>query len=1099
MKRIFPVFLFCFTLALNHSYAQNTTLSINVYNQPVYEILEQIENQTTFSFIYDATVVDVGYPSSLQVQDVNIFDVLNKLFENSDIAYTVINKQIVLNRKEAITWLTRQSIKELNGMVKDAQGVPIVGANILIRGTIMGTVSDIEGKFRLIVPEDSTLQISYVGYHPQSIVFKGQPLLDITLVEDYRTLDEVVVTALGIRKKESSLTYSTQSFSGSELTQVRASNLMDALSGKTAGVYINRTSAGPGGSAKVVIRGSRSINGNNQPLYVIDGVPMLNSTNEQAFTAIGGTANAANRDGGDGVSNLNQEDIESVRILKGASASALYGSQAANGVVLITTKSGKAGVRQIEFSSNLTLDKVSYLPKFQNSYGKAEGSTNSWGAYANMPVYNNLDDFFRIGVSANNTLSITSGNEKLQTYFSYANTTAQSIMENSNFKKHNINFRETAGLFESKLLLDANVNLIIQNVKNKPSSGGIYMNPLSGLYTFPRGMDITPYKETYEVFDTERNMPVQNWFTEITDYDQNPFWLINRAQSKDRRSRAIAALTATIKVTDWFTLQGRGNIDFIDDRFQQKIYASTSSGLAGQNGRFIDYSYQETLIYGDLMGTFNKAWENIYFQAVIGTSISDNRVNSLRLDSKTASLYYPNLFTIANIKMSTSAYIDERDDDRRQLQSVFVTAQSGYKESIFLDVSIRNDWSSTLAFTSSQKRGYFYPSVGLSWVVNKMLPMPEWVTYGKLRGSWSKVGNDIPLYMSSTVSHIGAGGALLPTDIAPFGELKPEMSTSYEVGTEWRLFDNKLSVDFSFYKTNTRNQLFTLPSSAGAAHKYYAVNAGNIQNTGYEVMAEASPVVSNDFIWKTSFNYARNKNLVKKLHKELPTFIYGDEGFSSSYSMRLVEGGSFGDIYGKAFDRDETGAIKYNSNGIPLVVGDGNTIKVGNSNPDFLLGWSNTFTWKNLSFYFLVDGRFGGDVLSQTQAILDQYGVSERTGIDRTAGFVELEGHKIENVKGFYEQIGGRSGATEYYMYNATNIRLREISLGYSFPSKWINKTKILQRLYLSFVARNLVFLYKDAPFDPDVVLSTGNNNQGIDVFGMPSTRSIGFNLKATF
>jgi TonB-linked SusC/RagA family outer membrane protein len=1097
MNRLFIAFLLCLAL-LPETNAQKTTVSIHVDDCFVYEILELLERQTSFSFIYDANVVDVSYRRSLQTQEENIFNILTDLFKDTDIVYTVIDNQIILNKKETGA-SPNQQIKEVTGIVRNEQGEPVAGANIWLKGTTSGAMTNAYGVFHLKIPPDSSIQISYIGYLPQSLIYKGQPSLDIRLIENIHRLDGVVVTALGIKKKEASLTYATQSFTDPELTRVKSDNIMTSLSGKAAGVFINRNSSGLGGSAKVIIRGSRSINGNNQPLYVIDGVPILNSTNEQAYTAIGGTANAANRDGGDGISNLNQDDIESLSILKGASASALYGSQAANGVILITTKKGRAGAKRIEFSSSLSIDKVSCLPAFQNSYGRSESSTGSWGSFSDMPVYDNLNDFFRTGINANNSLSITSGNETLQTYFSYANTTTQGLIGHNNIKKHNINFRETTGLFNNRLMVDGSINLILQHVKNKPTSGGLYMNPLSGLYTFPRGMDLSPYKEGYEIFNEERNMPVQHWFTEITDYSQNPYWLTNRAQSNDKRSRAIAAFTASVKVTDWLTLQGRGNMDYIDDAFQQKIYAGTSPGLTGMNGRFIDYSYQETLLYGDIMATFNKNHKGFSLQAVIGSSISDNRVSSLRLDSKTASLYYPNVFTIANINMSTSAFIDERDDDRRQLQSVFFTAQAGYKETVYFDMSMRNDWASTLAFTKSQQKGYFYPSVGLSWIVSRTIPLPEWVNYGKIRGSWNKVGNDIPLYMSSTVSHIGAGGALLPSSIAPFGDLKPEMSASIETGAEWRLFQNRLSVDVTYYKTNTRNQLFTLPSSAGATHKYYAVNAGNIQNQGWELTVEGTPLISPGFMWKTAVNYAQNKNIVKALHKDLPAFIYGDEGFSSSYSMRLVEGGSFGDIYGKAFDRDEKGAIKYGENGVPLVVGDGNTIKVGNSNPDFMLGWNNTFTYKGFAFHFLIDGRFGGDVLSQTQAILDQYGVSERTGAARSIGYVELEGHTIYNVRGFYEQIGGRSGVTEYYMYDATNIRLRELSLGYSFPQKWLDKTKIVQQLHVSLTARDLFFFYKDAPFDPDAVLSTNNNNQGIDIFGMPFTRNIGFNLKVAF
>lgn len=1082
-----------------NTYAQNTALSLNLSDCTISNVLEAIENQTDFSFVYDANAVNTNRKVSVNVNEKNVFDVLNKLFGNTDIAYTVVNEKIILNKKADVNRY-QQSGKKVSGTVKDKNGDPVIGANVLIKGSGTGTITDIDGKFAISdISSGAVIQVSYIGFHPQEVNYTGQSALQITLIEDAQSLDEVVVTALGIRKKESSLTYSTQQVGGDELTRAKDPNLINALAGKTAGVQINKSSSGLGGSAKVIIRGSRSVSGNNQPLYVIDGVPMLNSSSEQAATAIGGTADAGNRDGGDGISNLNPDDIESMSILKGASAAALYGAQAANGVILITTKKGKAGLQRIQFSSNLTVDHAMSLPEFQNSYGRVDGSTTSWGEKSEMTAYDNAGDFFRDGVTAINSLSFTSGNDKMQTYFSYANTTAKGIVEENSMSKHNVNLRETASYFENRLTLDGNVNVMMQNIKNKPTSGGFYMNPLAGLYSFPRGLNIAPYKQGFEAYNQERNMMTQNWYTDITDYEQNPYWLLNRIQSTDKRARAITALSANLKVTDWLTLQARGNVDYINDKFQQKIYASTSPGIAGVNGRYIDLSYQETLVYGDVMAMVNKKWNDISLNAALGGSVSDNRVTSLRLDSKTASLYYPNVFTVSNINMSSSAYINEQNDARRQMQSLFATAQLGYKESLYLDITARNDWSSTLAYTDSKNSGFFYPSVGLSWVMNNMISMPEWVSFGKVRGSWSKVGNDIPLFVSNSVAHISAGGATQANDTAPFGNLKPEMSTSFEVGTEWKLFNNRLDFDFTFYKSNTKNQLFTLPSSAGASYKYYYVNAGDIQNTGLEVTLGVTPVMTDNFRWKTGFNFSTNKNEVKKLHKDLPTFVYGDEGFSSSYSMRLVEGGSFGDIYGKAFDRDESGVIKYGEDGMPLIVGDGNTIKVGNSNPDFMLGWSNTITYKGLSLYMLVDGRFGGDVLSQTQAILDQNGVSKISGDARLAGFVDLEGHRIDNVKSFYEQVGGRSGVTEHYMYSATNIRLRELSLAYTFPKKWMEKTNFIKDIQLSLVARNLFFIYKDVPFDPDAVLSTGNDNQGIDVLGMPTTRSMGFNVKFTF
>lgn len=1080
-----------------NTYAQNATLSLDMSNSTIANVLEAVENQTDFSFIYDASIVNANRKVSLKVDEKNIFDVLNNLFGESDVAYTVVNTKIILNKKDAIL---QQAGKTVTGVVSDKSGEPIIGANVLQKGTTNGTITDIDGKFSLIVPANAVIVISYIGYNPQEVKYSGQSTLNIKLEEDSQNIEEIVVTALGIRKKESSLTYSTQQVGGDELTRAKDPNMITALAGKSAGVQITKNASGLGGSAKVSIRGSRSASesGNNQPLYVIDGVPMLNSTSEQAATAIGGTDNAGNRDSGDGISNMNPDDIESMSILKGASAAALYGSQAANGVILITTKKGKAGLKRVTFSSNLTVDQAMALPEFQNSYGRKEAQ--SWGAKADLKDYDNVDHFFGNGVTAINSVSFTSGNEMLQTYFSYANTTAKGIVDKNKLQKHNLNFRETAAFFNDRLKLDANVNLMTQTIKDRPTSGGFYMNPLVGLYGFPRGEDMAPYRDNFEVYNVDRNMPLQNWYTGTQDFEQNPYWITNRIVGNDKRNRALASLAANVKVTDWLTLQARGNVDFVSDKYQQKMYAGTAPNLAGNNGRYIDLNHQEMLVYGDAMAMVNKKWNDFSLNGAVGASITRTTVNSLRLDSKTASLYYPNQFTVANVIMSTSAAITEQIDQRRTLQSVFATAQLGWKESLYLDVTARNDWSSTLALTESATKGFFYPSVGLSWVINNMVEMPSWINFGKLRGSWSQVGNDIPLYVSNPVDIIGAGGKIQANDAAAFGNLKPELSSSLEFGTEWKFFDYRLDFDFTYYKTNTKNQLLRMPSSAGADYKYYYVNAGNIQNSGVELTVGVTPVMTKDFRWKSSFNFSTNKNKVKELHPDLKSFSYGDEGFSAGYMMRIVEGGSIGDIYGNKFVRGEDGKVKVDpeDKNKPLVT-TGNNDKVGNSNPDCLLGWGNTFTYKNFSLYFLVDFRFGGDVLSMTQAELDLRGVSKESGEARDAGYVDLEGVHFTNPEAFYSKVGGRNCTTEYYMYDATNIRLRELSLGYTFPRELLEKTKVFQDIQLSLIGRNLFFFHKKAPFDPDAVLSTGNSNQGIDVFGMPTTRSLGFNVKFTF
>ena len=992
----------------------------------------------------------------------------------------------------------------VRGRVVDVSGEPLIGATIREKGGTRGTVTDIEGNFILSVPDSAVLQVSFVGYESIEVSVGGRKTLEIQLRENTVMLDNVIITALGLEKKEASLAYSIQKVKGEELTRMKEVNMITALAGKAAGVQINKNSSGIGGSAKVSLRGIRSASGDNQPLYVIDGVPMLNIGTEQAYSAIGGTANAGNRDGGDGISNLNPEDVESISILKGAPAAALYGSQAANGVILITTKKGNtAGQRNIHFSTGLTFDKAFSLPKMQNCYGVSD-VVDSWGEKTYLPTSNELNDFFRTGLTSITSVSVNYGNEKIQTYFSYANTTGRGIVDKNQLTKHNINLRETAVMFNQRLKLDGNVNVMRQIVKNKPVSGGFYMNPLVGLYRFPRGEDLSYYKDNYEIYDPERKLGIQNWHTFTEDFEQNPYWIQNRIQSKETRMRSIISLSANLRINSWLTVQARGSVDYISDKMRQKFYASTAPALCGANGRYIEMDYQETLIYGDVMAMGKRKWEDFALDVAIGGSINDKNVNSTRYDSKNASLKYANVFNLANIVMNGSASIDQKIDSRRQLQSVFGTAQVGYQDKVFLGLTARNDWASTLAYTSHEKSGFFYPSAGLSFLIDKWIQLPEWISFAKLRGTYSKVGNDIPQFITNSVSHITAGGELQANDAAPFKEMEPEMTHSVEVGTEWRFFQSRLGFNLTYYRTNTHNQFFKLPALAGDMYAYRYVNAGDIQNRGWELTVDATPVLTPDFTWKTSLNFSSNRNKIKELHEELKELVYGPSSFSSSYAMKLVKGGSIGDIYGKAFVRDAEGNIVYQTEGdhkgLPAVEGEGNTIKVGNANPRFIMGWNHTFSYKGFSLYFLLDWRYGGKILSQTQAEMDLYGVSQVTALARDRGYVILEGQQIDNVKGFYKNIvGGRAGVTEYYMYDATNLRLREVSLNYTFPKKWMQKTKVLKDLQLAFVARNLCFLYKKAPFDPDLVLSTGNDNQGIEVFGMPTTRSLGFTVKCEF
>ncbi len=1008
-------------------------------------------------------------------------------------------------------------VRSVTGTVtSDDDGAPVSGVMVSVQGTGTIAITDALGEYAIQASEGDVLVFNLLGYAEASVAVGSQSVINMVLTADATQIDEVVVTALGIVRKEKSLTYAASVVGGEELTRIKDPNMLNALAGKSAGVQINRSSSGLGGSAKVIIRGNRSLN-NNQPLYVIDGLPIGQNSQRGSFgSLVQGRNKANNSDQGDAMSQLNPDDIESMSILKGPSAAALYGTAAANGVILITTKKGTAGRTDVTFNSNTTWDNAVHgRPAFQNSYG---GVDTSWGDPVSKKV-DYLKDFFKTGYTTINSVSLSSGNDKMQTYFSYANTSARGVIETNKLQKHNFNFRETAKFFNDRLTIDANINMVYQKQNNLVTPGGYYMNPLVGLYRFPRGGGVQggktmdEYRENYLIFNEGRQMYLQNWHNANADgvmtdtWSQNPYWLINRYQSEDIRFRTLANLMLSLKISDHFTLQARGRGDFNATNYEMKMYAGVSNSLAtGNNGRYAFESDKGIGVYGDVLLTYQQAWDDWSVSATLGGSIQDYRnLGRLGNDSVDSGLVIPNYFDIRNIvNQGLNGYGTKSRG--AQDQAVFFAGQVGWRDQLFLDVTARNDWTSNLAYSDFEKSGFFYPSIGLSWLLSETLSMPDWVSLGKVRGSWSQVGNGAG---GETHPMHGVGG--YPPSISfnnsyPLVDIKPEMITSVEFGTEWRFFNSRLEFDFTYYQTHTRNQVWNMPAPVGSKYSNLYVNAGDIKNEGVEIMLGGTPVWSGDFMWRTGFNFSWNKNTVVELvgdldgngEPDLTTYTYGGGGPADNFQLRVVEGGEFGDIYGTTFLRDDAGNILYDDRGMPRK--DLDLKRVGNANPDFMLGWQNTFTWKGLSLYFLIDGRFGGDVVSFTQADLDDFGVTKRTGDDRKRGYVNFDGKQIADVQTFYNTVGNRVGAvTEHYTYDATNIRLRELSIGYSLPRKWFTNASWVKGVDVSLIGRNLFFFVNKAPYDPDSIITTGNGLQAVDAFGMPSLRSFGFNVKLNF
>jgi len=987
----------------------------------------------------------------------------------------------------------------ITGVVTSGEdGSTMPGVNVVVKGTTTGTTTDMDGKYQLAVPENSkSLEFSFIGFNTLTIDIDGKSVVNVVMQPGNLNLDEVVVTALGISKEKKSLAYSTQQVKTDELTSIKDANPINALNGKVAGMTINKSASGTGGSTRITLRGNKSTR-NNQPLYVIDGVPMLNYSPQQPGSVWGGTnANGSpGVDGGDAISNLNPDDIESISVLKGATAAALYGSQAANGVIMITTKKGKEGTTDISFSSNFTIDNPITIPDMQYTYGQtADGALDSWGDKLGTAAPDHVKDFYQSGSTWINSIAFSGGNQKAQTYVSYANTTSKGNVPTNTFDRHNFDLKETASFFDGKLNLVANVSMLHQFSNNRAVTG-LYWNPLTGLYLFPRGKDFNSYRDNYEVWDPTRFLNAQNWFAD-SDKQQNPFWILNRDVMTNKRDRAYAMVSVSYSLTDNLKIIARGNLDKSWDTYELKAHATTQATLSNSNGRYILQNTNGSQYYGDLLLNYELHLTDWYVSANLGTSIRDEKIYGEYFDPFPSNLRVANVFSVQNFVQPGAVL--RQSMYQKQLQSAYGSAQFGYKSMLYVDITGRNDWSSTLPDQS-----YFYPSIGVSFIASELLKA-DWLNFLKVRGSYAVVGNDVDPYVANMLPFYvtSSGVNTTTTGLIPGTQLKPEKSKSWELGLDMRTLNGRLNLDLTYYNSVTENQFIKIAAPQGSGLENYLVNAGKIQNSGVEAMLEIVPVETKQIRWAANFNFTKNVNTVKELHESLSNGIYYiTPPDVNNYAMAITEGGSFGDLYGKRFARDANGKIIVDADGKPMAE-TGGLGYVGNPNPDFMLGFNNIITAGNFTFRVLIDGRFGGEVMSITQAMNDKFGVSLVSADDRDNGGVAIDAvyedgtpvNGLLNAQDFYTTVGGRDGITEYYVYDATNVRLREFSVGYNFPLK----SKLIKNFRLSFVSRNLFFFYLKAPYDPDIAMSTATGLQGVDAYSIPSTRSFGLNLSIKF
>jgi len=1076
-------------------YSQDAKVSLKVDNSAIGDVLSKIEQQTSYLFFYKKNEIDVEKKISINANDQKVSEVLNTIF-SGNVKYNMVSDYIVLTKNSTSSDPVNQQVKKtVKGAIKDAvTGEFIPGVTVVIEGTNTAVVSDVNGQYSIQVPnEKAVLKFSFMGYTSQSIPVAGTSVIDVKLSADVKQLNEVVVTALGIKKEVRSLSYNVQKIES--VTSVNGGNLVSSLIGKIAGATVNTSSAGDGSSSRIVMRGVKSISGNNNALYVIDGIPMTNSIRGQAQDVFSGAGQT-----GDFVANINPDDVESISILSGPSAAALYGSAAANGVVMINTKKGTVDKTNISVSHTTTFSNPLLLPKFQNTYGTSGiGSYYSWGDKLVTPSSYKPADFFQTGINSNTSVTLSTGTQKNQTYVSIGNVNSKGIIPNNENNRYTFNARNSAVFMDGKLNLDLGF-MAGQVTEQNMISQGQYFNPLVPVYLFPAGDDFNKVK-TFERYSPARNLMTQYWpYGDNGLMMQNPYWITQRDLFPNKKEHYMATMSLKYNIADWIYISGKAKMDKENEKDQKMFAGSTNLLFASDDGYYSLNTYDTRQIYGEGLININKTFNNKYsITANLGTSIEDVNYNQYMYGGKLQGV--ANLYTFGNVNKSTSE--NSQSGYEKQKQSVFGSAQLGYKNMLFLDMTARNDWASSLSGSGHQS--FFYPSIGLSGVITDLLKMKsDILPYLKIRGSYSAVGNEPDVYLTNPTYPLASGYPVTQTRM-PNPNLKPELTKSWEAGISSSLFKGALKIDATVYTSSTYNQFFQPTLSSASGFTSVIVNAGRIDNKGIEASMRYSTTIGS-LNWSTYMTFSLNRNKIIELLPGWTNPVTGevvslhslDMSGTGSYKMVLKEGGSMGDIYVNTLNVDEHGAIYVDPGSQTVVATPNKFVYAGNNNPRHTLNWGNDFKWKNINLSFMFAGRFGGIVVSNTQAIMDAFGVSQASADARDAGGAIVNGRPVP-AKDYYSIVGaGASGGiASMYVYDATNVRLSELSLGYDFPvNKWFKSVKSAS---VSIVGRNLLLLYCKAPFDPELTANTQTYFQGIDYFMMPSLRSVGFSVKLNF
>lgn len=1142
--KLTSIFLLACCLQISaKSSSQSVTLKVR--NAPLSKVFNEIKKQTGYTFVYTATMLKKANPVTVEVSDVTLQDALAACFTGQPLFYRIIDKTVVVHSKassmvsQGIGVMTTDHLLpimslfrpsdigtlvspkeltlpqvEIQGRVTDKEGNPLAGASITVKGSRVGTSTDANGAFTINVPDaNSVLIVSFTGYVSQEIQVDSRIVIDIQLMRGDNALSEVVVTALGISREKKSLSYAVSEVNGSSLSKAPEVNFGAALSGKIAGVDASNTANGPGGSSRVIIRGNGSLSGDNQPLYIVNGVPITNATLSSPGT-YGGV------DRGDGLNSINPDDIESISVLKGGTAAALYGSRAASGVILITTKSGKIhrGIG-VEYNSVYTMAKPLTAPKWQYEYGSGsrgakptsqlEAIANgrmSWGAKLDGSLVPNPDgvarpysaqkhnirNFYNNGQTFINTLALSAGNNDARFRFSVSDMEDHGIVPNSSVNRKIFNLSANANLAK-KVVFEGNAQFNIEENKNRTYVSDFTKNPNAAVGLIGTSIDVRTLAPGYDENGYE---------TPWSDYVfvVNPYFAVNKVKNRDDRKRFIGSFSITYNITDFLYARARVGIDYYNINWQDITPTGILYSPQGSMSTSRSVSLESNV--EGILG-FHKNFNKLSANVIVGGNKMYSQIKSGGLNS--GLFIVPFDYFISN--GSSQTFTDGFQESA--INSLFASADVGFDDFIYLTLTGRQDWFSTLSFDNNS---LFYPSVGLSYLFSQTWSSkPVWLSFGKLRASWAQVGGGAPTpygiglrYTGQSVMHLGQQLMNITGNNIP-NALKPYTSTTKEAGVELRLWKDKVGVDVTVYDRTTTNDIVNASVSLASSYRSVSLNVGEIRNRGVELALTGSPLnASGRLNWNVSYNFAYNNNTVVKLAEGLSSLsIPGASPRTNNAFIYHYEGMPFGMIAGFKMKTDDNGNIVYNNaNGLPLQSA---IMPLGKGVPPVTMGLTNDFAYRNFSFGFLLDGKFGGSLYTSTNAYGTYFGTSKKTVENnvRETG-VQVDGvdqngaayHAVIPAQTYYQGIA--YSITDQFVYHANFIKLREVSFGYALSTKLLSKTPF-QAATLSLIARNLLLIYSQVPnVDPESNYNN-SNAQGLEMFGVPTARNYGVNLLIRF